>query len=108
MDSLQNAWSDTNATIQVGGGKTLSLAGSFAGASINASTSGALFTVKEKASYTVTDSAAASIGGGAKTITQTAGSIAIDPQRGLQIVSEDDNLDIALTTAAGVQTSISV
>ncbi len=35
------------------------------------------------------------------------GSIAIDAQRGLKITSADENLDIALTTPAGVQTNIS-
>ena len=79
MDSLQNAWGD--ATIKVGDGKTLSLSNAFANETISVESGGALFTVRENSAYTVTDSVsanAASIGGGAKTINQTAGTIAIN------------------------------
>ena len=79
MDSLNNAWGD--ATIKIGDGKTLSLSNAFANETISVESGGALFTVRENSAYTVTDSVsanAASIGGGAKTINQLAGTIAIN------------------------------
>ncbi|MBR0289866.1 MAG: hypothetical protein IJQ82_12895, partial [Selenomonadaceae bacterium] len=76
----QSDWETWSATLQVGDGKTLGLSSDFAGKNISVESSGAVFTIKESVAYTVidnTDTKAASVGGGAKTITQTAGTIAL-------------------------------
>ena len=98
----QSSWEtwSSNDTIQVGDGRTLSLSGDFAGKNISLESSGAVFTVKESSAYTVTDNSVGSIGGGAKTITQTAGTIALSSSD-QSIIAGDGSSKHSISSANG-------
>ena len=71
-----NDW-ESNYTIAVSANQTLNLSSDFSGAQLSLQSSKAAFTVSDKASYSVVDSSAGAIVGNARTINQTAGTVAL-------------------------------